>query len=97
MFPFPFLSYCDGLCGDGYRKGTETCDDGNDNSTDGCADCVVLPGWACFREPIMQDFVVDGKREVPRKEDVQACCSSDPCNDCDISNRPEISPERFGG
>lgn len=30
-------------CGNGIRELTELCDDGNDNSEDGCADCSVSP------------------------------------------------------
>jgi cysteine-rich repeat protein len=44
------LSVCDGICGDGFRVGNETCDDGTDTDGDGCkVGCKTgaEPGWTC--------------------------------------------------
>lgn len=39
-------------CGDGKRQSTETCDDGNTASGDGCsADCRLETGWRCNGNP----------------------------------------------
>ena len=39
---------CFGICGDGFIKGTEQCDDGNTNDYDGCsAFCSFESGWTC--------------------------------------------------
>lgn len=41
-----------GNCGDGVVAGSETCDDGNTASGDGCgASCRVEDGWTCSGEP----------------------------------------------
>jgi fibro-slime domain-containing protein len=38
----------DNVCGDGIIAGTEQCDDGNKNSSDGCsANCAVEAGYTC--------------------------------------------------
>lgn len=34
-------------CGDGVLQGSEECDDGNGNITDGCVDCRVSDGFEC--------------------------------------------------
>lgn len=34
-------------CGDGVLDAPEACDDGNGATDDGCAGCVVQPGWVC--------------------------------------------------
>jgi len=40
------------VCGDGVRDGTETCDDGNTTSGDGCdASCRIETGYACSGTP----------------------------------------------
>jgi cysteine-rich repeat protein len=40
------------LCGDGLVEGAETCDDGNNNSGDGCsASCQIEPGYGCVGTP----------------------------------------------
>jgi cysteine-rich repeat protein len=40
------------VCGDGKIEGSETCDDGNTKSGDGCsATCTVEPGYACTGSP----------------------------------------------
>jgi len=40
------------LCGDGVIQGTETCDDGNSNSSDGgAANCRLGKGWTCTGAP----------------------------------------------
>jgi cysteine-rich repeat protein len=40
------------LCGDGLITGSETCDDGNTMSGDGCADnCRVESGFTCMGQP----------------------------------------------
>lgn len=40
------------LCGDGKITGSETCDDANTNSGDGCANnCRVEPGFTCTGQP----------------------------------------------
>jgi len=37
------------VCGDGTREGTESCDDGDTDSGDGCStDCLVEPGYTCL-------------------------------------------------
>jgi cysteine-rich repeat protein len=36
-------------CGDGIVATGEACDDGNANPADGCASCVITPGWFCSR------------------------------------------------
>ena len=42
------ISYCYRLCGDGKRTADEECDDGNQNSGDGCSwNCQIEYGWAC--------------------------------------------------
>jgi cysteine-rich repeat protein len=39
---------CETVCGDGYVRGDEECDDDNQADDDGCsAACVVEPGWRC--------------------------------------------------
>ncbi len=38
---------CAGVCGDGVVVGDETCDDANDDATDGCDACAVTDGWYC--------------------------------------------------
>ncbi|MGV8141237.1 MAG: MopE-related protein, partial [Candidatus Woesearchaeota archaeon] len=40
------------VCGDGLIEGTETCDDGDTSSNDGCSDtCAIESGWTCSEEP----------------------------------------------
>jgi len=40
------------LCGNGLIDGGEECDDGNDNSGDGCSlSCEIESGWSCSDEP----------------------------------------------
>ena len=41
------------LCGDGFIRGAETCDDGNPFSGDGCSGvlCRQEPGWTCAGQP----------------------------------------------
>lgn len=40
------------VCGDGIRSGTESCDDGNVHSGDGCsASCTIEAGWSCTGSP----------------------------------------------
>lgn len=38
-------------CGDRIVNGPESCDDGNTNPHDGCANCVVQQGWQCVQSP----------------------------------------------
>lgn len=38
-------------CGDGVILGEEACDDGNESSGDGCADCAIEDRWSCSGEP----------------------------------------------
>lgn len=39
------------ICGDGLRRGSEECDDGNTASKDGCSHaCVVEGTYTCLRE-----------------------------------------------
>ena len=41
-------SRCDATCGDGVLAvGAETCDDGDTEAGDGCAECRIERGWAC--------------------------------------------------
>lgn len=41
-------SVCTPICGDGYRIGTEECDDNNLSTGDGCSDtCTIEIGYAC--------------------------------------------------
>ncbi|MBN1610938.1 MAG: DUF4215 domain-containing protein [Polyangiaceae bacterium] len=54
------------VCGNGQKQVGEACDDGNDDSGDGCADCEVTPGWTCFGvEPSVceQWMCQDGTRQ----------------------------------
>lgn len=45
---------CEAVCGDGVIGGSETCDDGNTKSGDGChAMCVIEDGWTCGGTPSM--------------------------------------------
>lgn len=38
---------CEGICGDGLKKGSEKCDDGNSVPGDGCFGCFVENGFSC--------------------------------------------------
>ncbi|MEM6996328.1 MAG: DUF4215 domain-containing protein [Myxococcota bacterium] len=42
-------------CGDGFVDPGEECDAGENlgNTTPGCMDCTVFPGWECFNQPSM--------------------------------------------
>lgn len=43
---------CEPVCGDGFVRGPEDCDDGNTGGDDGCgADCQHEPGALCLGEP----------------------------------------------
>ena len=42
---------CTAICGDGWIRGTEVCDDGNGDAGDGCDGCLVETGWICHSEP----------------------------------------------
>jgi len=45
---YELLISINALCGDGLRQGSETCDDGNTNNNDGCANnCRIEQGWTC--------------------------------------------------
>lgn len=45
------------LCGDGVKQGSETCDDGNSISNDGCANnCRLEQGWTCTGAPSVCTF-----------------------------------------
>ncbi|MGV8141968.1 MAG: DUF2341 domain-containing protein [Candidatus Woesearchaeota archaeon] len=56
------------VCGDGNIEGTETCDDGDTSSNDGCSStCNIEAGWTCLGEPssctedcVAQTEVCDG-------------------------------------
>lgn len=44
------------LCGNGFRDGSETCDDDNPLSRDGCSSlCTVESGWSCTLRGIYDD------------------------------------------
>jgi cysteine-rich repeat protein len=55
---------CNPVCGDGWWVLGEGCDDGNQNSLDGCSsDCLVEPGWVCGADalkPVMRTSVCVG-------------------------------------
>ncbi|CAD8155199.1 unnamed protein product [Paramecium pentaurelia] len=38
---------CQNICGDGLQVDNEQCDDGNENSGDGCFNCLIEDGWTC--------------------------------------------------
>lgn len=42
---------CNPVCGNGNIEGSETCDDGNAASGDGCTACAVDAGWSCAGSP----------------------------------------------
>ena len=44
-------STCKIACGDGFVTAGEQCDDGNVDPLDGCAGCLVTPGWSCTGVP----------------------------------------------
>ena len=55
-------------CGNAVVEGSEECDDGNNNSGDGCDGCEVEAGWDCTDNdctPICDDDI-----EVPTEDDV---------------------------
>ncbi|WP_426749800.1 Ig-like domain-containing protein [Myxococcus sp. Y35] len=69
------------VCGDGVLGGFETCDDGNQRSTDGCSSvCEVEPGYTCTGQPSVCD-----DNSAPRVEDVHATTSEDIPVDITIS------------
>ena len=41
---------CSPVCGDGILKGEEECEDENDESGDGCDNCIIEEGWTCDPE-----------------------------------------------
>lgn len=44
-------------CGNGVKEGSETCDDGNTNSSDGCTNnCRLEQGWTCTGAPSVCTF-----------------------------------------
>jgi fibro-slime domain-containing protein len=57
------------VCGNAQREGTESCDDGNAVSGDGCGACVTEPGWTCgqagggCRAAACGDSIVAGAEE----------------------------------
>ncbi|MCC6723915.1 MAG: DUF4215 domain-containing protein [Saprospiraceae bacterium] len=49
---FDLFNACGFACGNGVVEGYETCDDGNNDYSDGCAgNCNVETGWNCTGEP----------------------------------------------
>ncbi len=54
---YQLLISLNSLCGDGLTQGTETCDDGNTNSGDGCTNnCRLEQGWTCTGAPNVCTF-----------------------------------------
>jgi cysteine-rich repeat protein len=49
FFFFVFLPFSE-ICGDSVIVGTETCDDGNNDTGDGCSQfCKIEAKWKCLR------------------------------------------------
>jgi cysteine-rich repeat protein len=64
---------CEVKCGNGYREGSETCDDGNDVAGDGCTQCVAA---VCG----------NGKRDLGEECDPSDPADTDRCNaECEFT------------
>jgi len=79
-------SKCDGICGDGVVKGTETCDDGSPFDGQGCNEnCIgIRTGYKCIEgtpfkcSPICGDGIVIGNEFCDDGDLVDLTgCSSD--------------------
>lgn len=54
---YQLLVSINATCGNGIKEGSETCDDGNTNSSDGCANtCRLEQGWTCTGAPSVCTF-----------------------------------------
>src|SRR6185436_19384971 len=63
-------SNCQPICGDGFVRGVETCDDHNTTSGDGCSGnfCRQEPGWSCLGQPSACTRTCGNGRLDPQEE-----------------------------
>lgn len=73
---------CETVCGDGFRAGTEVCDDGNTDPSDGCAtDCTAIDtGFVCSGgSPTTPDTCTECTTGYYQNTDKDTCVSQ--CGD----------------
>jgi len=75
------------VCGDGYKTGSEACDDRNTNNGDGCSSlCAVEGGWTCLATVPTQCFKCgNGIKEAYEQCDDGNTNDTDGCkSDCTV-------------
>ena len=80
---------CTPKCGDGITSGAEACDDGNNDSGDGCsATCHLELGWKCTGSPSKCTSTVCGDKNV---EGAEGCDDGNslPFDGCSIDCQKE--------
>ena len=86
---------CAAVCGDGFSRGDEACDDGNTDDGDGCsAQCVVELGFACLADGPCAAVCGDNLLVVGESCDDGNIVDGDGCSrTCSVEKDPVEEPE----